>query len=257
MNIKSYCISLKENKHERVRCRKVFKHYDLNVDFYIVERSPKGGVFGCFESHINVLKMGVEHFNGVDDDNYIFIMEDDVYFEGDTHIIHDTISYLSNVKNNWCCCLGYLSSCVGNFVREDIISLPNCNCCHAYIVPVRTAKLLMGLIWNDKPIDYVWNNIIDMFYAPYPMIAYQTDHASAISNNMHNYIFNTIGFKNIANIMQCFNVYGALFACILILILLVLLLLIFNVYNSMFACILVLILLILFIIIIVFFMVSL
>lgn len=213
MNTKSYCISLRENKKERVRCRKVFQNYDLDVDFHIVERSPKGGKFGCFESHINVLKKGIDYFNNCDDNNYIFIMEDDVYFEGDKNIINNTIKYLTNTKSNWCCCLGCLSVCVGTFVTDTIMSLAKCNCTHAYIVPVRTARLLSALEWNEQPIDYEWNSIIDIFYTPYPMIAYQKDHISSVSTDV-----NIIGFKNITLIMQCFNVYGHMFACILIII---------------------------------------
>jgi hypothetical protein len=55
MKIKSYCISLKENEIDRQRCQQIFDKHHLDVEFNIVERSPKGGVYGCFESHIQTI----------------------------------------------------------------------------------------------------------------------------------------------------------------------------------------------------------
>src|SRR6516162_4652558 len=109
MKIKSYCISLKENEHERQRCQQIFNQHQLDVEFKIVERSPKGGVYGCFESHIQTIKDGLKYLDKYD---YLFIMEDDVYFETNEPLFEHLEPFLKTLDKNelWCCVLGYLTT---------------------------------------------------------------------------------------------------------------------------------------------------
>lgn len=233
MNIKSYCISLKENKKERALCRKEFDKYNLNVDFHIVERSPKGGMYGCFESHINVLKKGINYFKGNEKNNYLFIMEDDVYFESDT--LFDKLKpFLTSINNkdDWCCCLGYLTAYPSHIVADGIVQIANCQCTHAYLVPIHTAKKLSKLKWKGVAIDYAWLEVINVFYAPYPMIAYQTDHKSSISSkDVMTCMMSTFGFKNVALLSQSWSNNCNLFYATII-ILFVLVFIFFMVYYD-------------------------
>lgn len=219
MNIKSYCISLKENKEERIRCQKIFDKYKLNVEFEIVDRSPKGGLYGCFESHINVLRKGIKHFKSNTNNNYIFIMEDDVYFEADT-LFGKLEPFLLSLDNNtnWCYTLGYLTNYPSFKVKnEDIVKISNCQCTHAYLVPIHTAIKLSNMQYKGLGIDYAWLDVIDTFYAPYPMIAYQRDHLSSTSSgDMMVYMHNTLGFKNIALLSQSWSHHQYLFYSIII-----------------------------------------
>lgn len=219
--VKSYCISLRKNYKERKRCKKIYDKQLLNVDFHVVDRSVLGGIHGCFTSHIDVLKKGIKHFkNNKTKNQFIFIMEDDVYFECDN--IVDIFTNLPNNNNIWCCCLGYFSTSFATFIKPNMISLSSCNCMHAYIVPIQTAKQLVKLKWNNQPIDYEWNNVIDIFYAPYPMIAYQKDHPSSVGSGIFDIIMKRIGFKNIALGFQFWCTYGYILLFLIVLIIIIL-----------------------------------
>jgi hypothetical protein len=224
MKLKSYCISLKENEKERQRCQDIFNHYNLNVEFHIVERSPKGGVYGCFESHINTIKKGLQYLNKHDD--YLFIMEDDVYFDcQDANLFTHLTSFLNSLDQNqlWCCCLGYLTNSIIRKVNKNIVKMNECQCTHAYIIPKQTALKLSQLKWNNQAIDFAWIDVIEQFYAPYPMIAFQTDHVSTITNGGHmNWLMTHVGFKNLAQMNEqwnqhCFVVYSFLIIMVVIL----------------------------------------
>jgi GR25 family glycosyltransferase involved in LPS biosynthesis len=71
---KIYCINLKHRPDRYISATKVFNDLNIpNVEFYITEKSSKGGRYGCFESHINVIKKAYnEGYNN------ILIFEDDI-----------------------------------------------------------------------------------------------------------------------------------------------------------------------------------
>jgi hypothetical protein len=201
--IKYYCISLKENETERIRCSREFEKIGLPFEFEIVERSPLGGAHGCFMSHIDVLKKGLES-----NSKYIMITEDDVYFEYSHPSIFEKIFKFiesANPNVNWCLCFGYLSGSKLVSVNKDIVALKTCSCSHAYVVPRRTAEELIKMEWNGSDYDVDWHKVINYFYAPYPMIAFQKDHKSSISNDWGKYFLNTFGFKNSARICEFWN----------------------------------------------------
>lgn len=49
------CINLLERDDRYLAAQKIFTKYEIPVNFHRVERHPKGGVQGCFESHIQVI----------------------------------------------------------------------------------------------------------------------------------------------------------------------------------------------------------
>jgi GR25 family glycosyltransferase involved in LPS biosynthesis len=202
--MKYYCISIKENHKERSLCREIFKNISMPVDFHIVNKSEYRGCFGCFESHIDVLKRGIKYLEKNPDElQFIMVMEDDVYFESKIDI--NLLEFLSNRKEKWCCCLGYFTASQATKIKHNIISLPKCYCGHAYIVPIQTAKELVKMEYNGTPYDIIWHNVIDIFYAPYPMIAFQRSHKSSISDDFPKYLMNTLGFKNVAKLCEIWS----------------------------------------------------
>jgi len=235
MKIKSYCISLKENEKDRERCLKIFDQHNLNVEFKIVERSPSGGVYGCFESHINIIKEGLTHLNEYD---YLLIMEDDVYFESnDCHLLKSIECFLKTLNNKklWCCCLGYLTDTMIYKVNSNMVKLKRCACTHAYIIPKQTAIKLSQLKWNHQPIDHAWIDVIEQFYAPYPMIAFQKDHISSISKSgFTNFLLTNIGFKKLAKMNELWNHHCTLFYSLLIITIVSLIILYMVYYHNHF-----------------------
>jgi GR25 family glycosyltransferase involved in LPS biosynthesis len=198
--IKCYCISLKENEDEREWCSKVYTKNKLDVEFFIVERSKHGGSHGCFQSHINVLKKALET-----DYEYFMILEEDAYFDyNDVNIFNQIFDFVRNIKDNrnWCFCLGYFSQFPATNIQKGFVTIPKCFCAHAYIVNRRTTEQLITMEWKNSPYDIHWHDIIDIFYAPYPMIAFQKDHISSISSDFGSKVMNTIGYRNVATICE-------------------------------------------------------
>jgi len=50
------CINLRSREDRRTYVTSVFKHLDIPHRFHTIEKSPKGGKYGCFESHIDVIR---------------------------------------------------------------------------------------------------------------------------------------------------------------------------------------------------------
>jgi len=71
-NITFICVSLKKDEERRRKMIDVFKILNINdiVIWYIVDKHPNGGIYGCFESHWNLW-----HKNWKT--KYICIFEDD------------------------------------------------------------------------------------------------------------------------------------------------------------------------------------
>lgn len=66
------CINMKHRDDRREHMRMMMKQLDIPFRFYLAERNPKGGIYGCFESHINVIKQcydtGCKHIMIFEDD---------------------------------------------------------------------------------------------------------------------------------------------------------------------------------------------
>ena len=202
MDIKCICISLKECEKERILIKKEVNKLGLDVDYHIVNRSPLGSVHGCFTCHIEALKSALRC-----KDKYIMILEDDAYFDPcNINKIYQFIETLP--KTCWCFAFGYLTSSLSSKINKNIHTLTNCQCAHAYLVPRQTAKRLINMQWNQIPYDYEWNKYIDIFYVPYPMIAFQRDHPSSIQSNVKSYVFNTLGYRTIANLSETWSNYA-------------------------------------------------
>lgn len=68
-----WCISLKNRTDKQEWMQKFAAKYQLELDFYLAEKHPDGGVVGCFESHQQVCRLSLERGY-----KRILILEDDV-----------------------------------------------------------------------------------------------------------------------------------------------------------------------------------
>jgi glycosyl transferase family 25 len=91
------CINLANRTDKRSRVTEVFNKLKIPVQFFTAQRHSQGGRYGCFNSHINVIKQafddGLEH---------ILIFEDDVvpspsYSE---RFIQFAVEFLIDTNNN-------------------------------------------------------------------------------------------------------------------------------------------------------------
>jgi len=224
---KCYCISLKEATDDRVLADKEFKKHHLNVEYHLVERSPLGGMHGCFQSHIDVLKKGLET-----NAKYIMVMEDDVYFDiHDTTIFQKINKFIKTLDGIWCFCFGYLTPASSQKVNHNFNVLKSCQCTHAYLVPRQTAKQLITMEWKNIGVDCQWIEKIDQFYVPNKMIAFQRNHISSISSSIRSQLFNMIGFKNIARLSENWSQNDGYILFFGFLIILILILIVINYYQ--------------------------
>lgn len=198
----AYCISLRANEAERKQCEEQFSALGIAVQFEVVDPHPQGGHCGCFTSHQLVLQRGLDSGK-----EFILIMEDDVYFEGCTpELFQSLLSWLRSVPSDqaWCLELGYFTYGKSYDISPGIVALDNCTCAHAYIVPRLTAQRLCAMKWRGIPFDLQWSEVIDQFYAPYPMVAFQRDHISIVSyvSSLFMLVF---GFRTIARLCELWS----------------------------------------------------
>lgn len=66
------CINLDISFDRRMQSQKYFNEYNIPARFYTVQKHPKGGRYGCFDSHMKIIKDAYER--GL---NNILVFEDD------------------------------------------------------------------------------------------------------------------------------------------------------------------------------------
>lgn len=66
------CINLTISRDRRMHVENIFQKYNIPGRFFITDKHPYGGLYGCFDSHIKVVKSAYER--GL---NNILVFEDD------------------------------------------------------------------------------------------------------------------------------------------------------------------------------------
>jgi hypothetical protein len=195
----AFCISLRANEAGRKQCEEQFQALGVPVQFEVVDPHPQGGVCGCFTSHQLALQRGLDSSSEL-----ILIMEDDVCFEGCTpELFQSLLRWVKQVPadQRWCLELGYFTYSKSYDISPGIVALDNCVCAHAYVVPRLTAQGLCAMNWRGTPYDLQWGEVIDQFYAPYPMVAFQRNHISTISH-LSTLFMMVFGFRTVARICE-------------------------------------------------------
>lgn len=67
------CINLDISKERRIHCQKIFNEFNIPARFFTATKHQKGGLYGCFDSHVQIVKYAYE--TGLDN---ILVFEDDV-----------------------------------------------------------------------------------------------------------------------------------------------------------------------------------
>ena len=198
------CINLKSRMDKRSHSEKVFSELNIPATFYNPNKSPYGGLYGCFQSHINVIRKA--YHNG---SNNVLIFEDDVipsvFYSED--VINKCIDFMKN--NNWnLFYLGYTCSIKSILMPKKINELiykSNVHCCHAYIVNRNSMKNIINkadyYIKNPnikKHIDFFLAEMYDIYY---PIKNQFTQNRCLGTDN--NYNFYNINYNNIVDKLNC------------------------------------------------------
>jgi hypothetical protein len=99
------CINLKHRTDRKSHSQKIFRELNISPHYYTAIKHSKGGMYGCFESHIDIIKYAYK--KGFDN---ILVFEDDLTLTDSYNIdaIQNAIDFMKN-NNNWdIFYLGYL-----------------------------------------------------------------------------------------------------------------------------------------------------
>jgi GR25 family glycosyltransferase involved in LPS biosynthesis len=149
------CINLKTRIDRRKWSEHIFSSLNIPYRFYLTDKSPKGGRYGCFESHINVIREAYNkgHSN-------ILIFEDDLLPTPEYSLqnIEACINFMKN--NKWD--LFYFGYFVMNKHLDNIIIAKKLNnniikynplATHAYVVNRNAMKTILETYY--KYISYL------------------------------------------------------------------------------------------------------
>jgi GR25 family glycosyltransferase involved in LPS biosynthesis len=164
-----YCINLEHRKDRKEHSLNQFTNLGIShntVKYPHFTKDPRGGVYGCFDSHIKIWNdFFVNHPNA----KYALVFEDDfVATHNEKSIIKDAVNFLDNnydeidivFLHNYCVD-------VENTINNDQFICGYGSCAHAYFV---TRHYITSIIDkhgklpepNGRPIDFdINNNIID------------------------------------------------------------------------------------------------
>jgi GR25 family glycosyltransferase involved in LPS biosynthesis len=160
-----FCINLKERKDRHKQSKQLFDRLNIPVEFYFAEKQ-KSGKFGCFDSHINVIKKSYHR-----GDEHVLIFEDDIV---ETPSFNETImkeisAYLKKSKCEYFQ-LGYsildMEEIVSYFTAKREQSILNYNglTTHAYCLNRKGMKKVIEQyenFINDFHVDVFYKKIFD------------------------------------------------------------------------------------------------
>lgn len=90
------CINLATRSDRRSYAQSVFQKFHIPARFHLVEKHPKGGMYGCFDSHIQVIKHAYDSGK-----NNLLVFEDDLLpteTYSDDHVKH-AIQFMKESKD--------------------------------------------------------------------------------------------------------------------------------------------------------------
>lgn len=103
---KIYCINLDISIDRKEYVSNIFKELNIPVEFYNIKKHENGGLYGCFDSHINIIKYAYE--NNLEN---ILVFEDDIEPTKSYNIenINKIINFMKKNKEYDIFYLGYLA----------------------------------------------------------------------------------------------------------------------------------------------------
>ena len=182
------CINLLSRDDRYIHSQQVFRSIHLNsVNFHRVSKHPKGGKYGCFDSHLSIIRQAYN-----DDCDNCLIFEDDA--EPTSYLNELTVTKCVNFmkeNNDWL--IFYLgiypdiTSQRCQIVQPNIVRLHSLMT-HAYVVSRRGIELIRKWTYAQQAIDEMYLNL-NSCYGHYPSLFVQSNYGSDIGND-HSYYTN-------------------------------------------------------------------
>ncbi len=172
-----YCISLTERADRRAEATAQFARVGLaeRVQFVVVDKDPAGAEKGCYESHLQCLRLGLAA--GAE---RILIFEDDIVFSRfSPGLLQQAVDFCSR-HSRWhvlffgCMVRGSRRTAYSVIRQVQYRSLT-----HAYAVPRHFAQVLVRHPWSDVAYDDLLRDLHDCeMYAICPSFAFQSNSPS-------------------------------------------------------------------------------
>jgi glycosyl transferase, family 25 len=153
-----YCINLYEREDKYIRCKRLFEEWQCPAKFYRVNKHPRGGKQGCFESHMNIIALSYDS-----GDERCFIFEDDV-LATKAFTIKNMQVCMDFINNNTDWDIFYFG-CMPD-IRNHITATTSCPNImgvnafgtHAYVINRRFMRKLIGSQYQYVGIDQYYIN---------------------------------------------------------------------------------------------------
>lgn len=236
-SIYSIVISLKEDSKRRENAELELHKTGLckNGGFWIVERHPKGGIVGCYESHKAVARYAYDQ-----NLKEVLILEDDVKFlQSDFTLVIEKLNQIKTYDKHWMLFyLGWTSPIKLSWnslqfyktIGQGIIQ-GGFETTHSYFM----SRPMMNMVGYDghsinMPIDeYYSRYFYDRSYALYPLYTVQNDtFQSNIQDN------NKTEAWNLTSSRLCYTLglnHGAILLIVAVILILIFVLLIIIIYK--------------------------
>lgn len=172
-----YCINLEKDSDRKERIKKMFKKYNINVEFINGVYNKEKPHIGCRESHFNIL---CDMYNKKYEN--IMILEDDCEF------LEFPFKISKDIPENWDIIYpGWLDIDFKSYKYDDnIIKAKSCRSTHCYIINKKSIPYILRMIRCNEHIDMFYLEVIQQAmncYGLYPLKAIQTINTSNMTNN--------------------------------------------------------------------------
>lgn len=183
--MKTFCINLKHRKDRKRKMIKLFKKYNMDVEFFTAKLHKEGGIKGCLDSHLQVIKRAkLLHLP------YVMILEDDLQFSQNLNVLPD-------FPPNWK--LLYLGGTLTSNISETTdswVQITDCWTTCGYILHSSMFdKMITDLETYKEEVDRYYVEHIQHDYPCYlinPLIVKQRNDYSDIEKRNVNYDQNLV-----------------------------------------------------------------
>ncbi len=178
-----YCINLSTRVDRRESVQKIAEQYSIPINMFIVEKHPNGGVEGCFDSHLRIIKEAYD--KGL---QCVCIFEDDISVTNALTIeqLRRAIRFLRKNKHWDLFYLGTLHDIrkySAKWLSNSVYQLKTCGT-HAYCISRRMMETMLSKHskFTGIAIDDVYKYGKYNTYGIYPCMFNQGSYTSDISN---------------------------------------------------------------------------
>lgn len=221
-----FCISLRKCTDRRKILYKVFELSGLLglVKMHLVTKPKEGGIYGCFRSHIECLKMSLNT-----DGKYFLIFEDDVLLPEPTgSVLNNVSSFLNDMQDE-----EFILYLGGHPLRQSFSVRPNIRSCsfitatHAYVISRKAAQKIAIQPYIGRHYDSILIENIKKTYIVDPMFAlhniFQTDNEykglNSIIPSLRAALGPTVCHRGLQFMSN--NLYILIFACLIVIIIVI------------------------------------